>query len=133
MNERIKRRRSSSRCSKNDICPPSSSSFPRLVDKAFIIADIGSDRRLEPFLFSKRLSFCWRRFWGSFYKVRGRFSDRFRSSFDWGLACYYLIGSHDYGFFRGGHRLVGLLALGFKHCFVVQTRAFQSYFALPRA
>src|SRR5215213_1410472 len=41
MNERIKRRRSSSRCSRKDICPPSSSSFPLLVESDLRNADIG--------------------------------------------------------------------------------------------
>src|SRR5690349_17594412 len=40
MNERIKRRRNSSRCSRNDICPPSSSSLDLLLDRALRIADI---------------------------------------------------------------------------------------------
>src|ERR1051326_247598 len=51
--ERISRRRSSSRCSRKDIWPPSSSSLPLFVESALKNADIAA--RLEPFLFAERI------------------------------------------------------------------------------
>src|SRR5689334_22343902 len=51
-NERIKRRRNSSRCSRKDIWPPSSSSLPLFEDNALMNADIVS--ALEPFVFAER-------------------------------------------------------------------------------
>ena len=44
MNERIRRRRSSSRCSRKDIWPPSSSSPPRFVESDLKSADMGSGK-----------------------------------------------------------------------------------------
>lgn len=44
MNDRIKRRRSSSRCSRKDIWPPSSSSRPRFVESDLKSADMGSGK-----------------------------------------------------------------------------------------
>src|SRR3954454_3342089 len=77
MNERIKRRRSSSRCSRKDIWPPSSSSPPRLVESDLKSADIAMKFELEPILLSNRLCFCLSGFRGNFYRFRRSVSECF--------------------------------------------------------
>src|SRR5678816_878482 len=77
MNERIKRRRSSSRCSRNDIWPPSSSSRFRLVESDLKSADIAMGFELEPILFSNRLCFGRNGFRGNFNRFRRSFGESF--------------------------------------------------------
>src|ERR1041385_2662594 len=63
---RIRRVRSSSRCSRNDICPPRSSesfsSFDLIRRKRAIQQQRTKDFGLEPLVFAVRLLFGWRGF-----------------------------------------------------------------------
>src|SRR5215213_2554398 len=129
MNERTRRRRNSSRCSRKDICPPSSSSLFLLVDSALMIADIANE--LYPILFSYWLE------WWKFARSGGCFVC-FRKRFGGGTSRYNQLGISGFNnrfrytfFFQGRLRLFRWKNRIFS--FEIEFGSFHRDFAFPGA